>query len=130
MTTYLPFNIYKKPETETCTIADENGNKLEVPKYGWITWQENYEFSQYTLKVGDDEAMSVAAYETEIVVMFLRLRFNIPSEIPKEQILVYPDGKPFSQSMIDGLSKFFKNERTRWEQEKQDKSNKPKQDPK
>lgn len=114
--TYLPFKTYNKQEVETYPVTDSNGNIINVPKHGWITWQENYKFSQYTLEAGDDISMSIAAYDTEVVALFLRLRFNIPEDVSKEEILVYPDGSPFSQSMIDELSKFFKNERTRWKE--------------
>lgn len=126
----LPFKTFKATEIKVYSVADDQGNVLEVPMLGWVTWRENEEFSQYTVMAAEDPMLSMNKYETDIVLIFLRIRFNIPGSVSAEEILQYPNGQSFSQSMIDALAEFFRNERKRWKDEKAIASANTNQDPK
>lgn len=113
----LPFKT--SASKQTAVVSDSLGNEIELPKYGCVTWEEHENFSQYTLLSSRDDDLSLDVYRTEVVVIFLRSRFNIQPDVPKSEVLKLADGSPVPQPLINALWDFFKNERDRWGEQKQ-----------
>ncbi|AUB36147.1 hypothetical protein COO91_02048 [Nostoc flagelliforme CCNUN1] len=115
----LPFKTKPGLGEQTEIVTDELGNSIEVPKYGCVTWQEQELFSLYTLESSVRDDLPLDVYKTEVVLIYLRCRFQIGEQVSKAEILTLPGGTPVPQSLIDKLSTFFKNERERWNSNKE-----------
>jgi len=109
----LPFVVPKNFKKTHVVKDEDSGITLEIPKYGSLTWAE------YVFLVTEDKKLVTAEtpliiYRAEIVVSFLKFRFNLPWESTNEEVLATPSGEPLPETMVTAIYDFFSNELSRW----------------